>query len=297
VTQHSSRTTFLAVILLSFILPPNAADARHPDPLSVGVHMSNWPPALTAYNDMFEDQSRARMVNFGPDLYLPIRIRTPLDSVVTFFRQTQNENTYGPIPLYFKSDMSIGLSVEIHSPIPRGLIAEIELDRWSQTVGSMRSYGGMLGYEEYSVTLHPQMYSLLYELRMWDTEWFMPDVRFGGGIGILDYKRTIRQVTLLTPPEGVSSSNNDKTWMWSAQLAAGISPPQLGDRVTISIQTRYTSASYTEQLAELSDIGTAMLDDNGDQIYVQPKVDVGGWRFGVGAHVNFGRSIGSLADR
>jgi hypothetical protein len=296
VTQHWYRVAFVAVILISFMIPRNA-DARHPDLLSVGLHRSNWPPTLTAYNDMFEEQSRPRFIYLVGYNDLPIRIRTPLDSAITFFRNTQNEVIYGPIPFYFKSDISIGLTVEIHSPIPRGLIAEIELDRWSQTVGSQRNYGGLIGYEEYSVSLHPRMYSLLYELRLSDADWYLPDLRFGGGIGTLDYTRTIRQVTNATPSEGASSSISGETWMWSAQLAAGVTPPQLDDRVTISLQARYLSASYTDTFLELTDFGSVKLDDNGHPIYVQRKVDVGGLRFGIGVHVNFGRWIGSLADR
>ena len=100
-------------------------------------------------------------------------------------------------------------------------------------------------------------------------------------------------ITVIRSPDAGQTWNVDD----AAQLAAGVTPPQLDDRVTISLQARYLSASYTDTFLELTDFGSVKLDDNGHPIYVQRKVDVGGLRFGIGVHVNFGRWIGSLADR
>jgi hypothetical protein len=246
---------------------------------------------MTAYNERFKEQSHVRTAYFN-DIPVETAIReTMVDGPRTFRTGTSSEFTMGSIPFAFSSDWTIGVVAEAHIPLLEGLGASFEIDWWSQKMGSTRSFGGPIGYEDYEVALTPLILSVFYETRIPNKEWYWPTMRFGTGVGVLLFSRKLRQVVGLESLEVAPSEASGNSPIWSAQFATSVTPPQLDDRVSFSLQAQYITASYTEWFKALYDTGGPKTDTNGSQSLDAREIVVSGPTINLVMTINFGREF------
>jgi hypothetical protein len=281
----------IATILLTSFGLSTPSGANPNDLFSIGVRVGHWAPAMTAYNERFKEQNHERMVDYG-EFSLATTIRESMaDGPRTFLTGTSSEFTIDAIPFAFASEWTIGAIAEARIPLLEGLGASFEIDWWSQKMGSTRRFSGQIGYEEYEVALTPLILSVFYETRIPDKEWYWPTMRFGTGVGVLLFSRKLRQVVSLETLGKAPSEASGNSPIWTAQFATSVTPPQLDDRVSFSLQAQYITASYTEWFQAIYDTGVVKTDTDGNQSLDAREIVVSGPTINFVMTINFGREF------
>jgi len=268
--------------LVGLCVSPVHAVSRYP--VSVGVSYGSWTPSLDAFNLKWVDENNPRVVTIG-GATSTIYVRRQLDSAATF----AGGNVFGPEPYLFTSSSGMGINAKLrlHSDV----FALIEYDSWKQSVGSIRNFGGFIGYEANEVKLNPITFSLLYYVPTEAGPWW-PHLYIGAGGGTVMVERANTQLTNTGILQTSTASGSGPLFTGMAGLEYTI--PFLQDRIALFAQGRYILGSYNEQFTLLGNTGSPQIDPvTGRDAKEDVSVSV------QGPQVKFGitMSFGQLAQR
>jgi len=276
----------VAALLCVGTSPVQGADTY---PVSVGFSFGRWTPSMDAYNLRYIEENNPTVLTIG-GRQVTVRIREPLDyldSTITFYSGTPSEFTTGRIRYLYGTSSGYGAyaRIRLHSEV----FALLEYDWWSQEVGSLRNFGGMIGYEAQKVTLNPVTGSLVYELPTEGTGKWWPTLYVGGGAGAVLVERTSIQVTNAAPPGGAKATSSGTGTIFTGLAGMDFTPPILGQRVSFFVHGRYILGDYNEQFPLFDTMGNSLTDSLGRDRTIEKAVSVQGPQVKMGVSLSFGQ--------
>jgi|SaaInl4_150m_RNA_FD_contig_123_16518_length_4503_multi_4_in_0_out_0_3 hypothetical protein len=274
--------TVISGVAGALLLCTSVVLAQKQYPVSVGVSFGNWTPSLTQYNTRFVEQAASEVIVIN-GREVEVRIRQPLDAI------TADTSISGflvsKIPFTYVSQWGFGLNARLR--LHNDLFALVEYDWWSQSVGSVRNYGGYDGYEQFDLTLNPVTVSLLYQLPQEARNKWWPKFYIGVGGGAVIVKRTVTQVTSSTLGGGSITTGTGSGALFVGLGGVDYTIPiaALEDRVSLFFEGRYITGTYNEEFAVLGPTGGATRDSLDNEVRVAEGVSI------VGPHMKFGMSV------